>query len=173
MDLMRALQICVLLGLFFLALPVSVQAGDTKSLGEFGVWKAIVYPEGGQKICYVSAAADRTLGGDKGRKPSFLLVTHRAGDPGQISINGPWGFKKESEVELQVGAMKNTLFTKGEFAWTKQQGADKGIVALMLKGHDAVIHATPAHGPAITDTIPLDGFGKALAAIDKECGVKR
>jgi len=36
-----------------------------------------------------------------------------------------------------------------------------------------VVHATPAHGTAITDTISLDGFGKALAAIDKECGVKR
>ncbi len=170
---MFVLRVGFLLASFCLAFPSLTWAGEAKTLGEFGAWRAIVYPESGQKVCYATAFADQTLGGDKGRKPTFLLVTHRAGDPGQISINGPWGFKKESEVELQVGAMKNTLFTKGEFAWTKQQGADKSIVGLMLKGHDAVIHATPAHGPAITDTIPLDGFGKALAAIDKECGVKR
>lgn len=148
-------------------------AAGTKSLGDFGAWRASSYPESGQKVCYASASADEALGGDKGRKPTFLLVTHRPNDPGQISINGPWGFKKDSDVELQVGAMKNTLFTKGEFAWTKQQGADKAIVASMLKGRAAVVRAVPVHGSAITDTISLDGFGKALAAIDKECGVKR
>ena len=154
-------------------LPVGAWAGDTKNLGEFAAWRASSYPESGQKVCYVSAFADQTLGGDKGRKPTFLLVTHRAGDPGQVSVNGPWGFKKDSDVELQVGAMKNTLFTKGEFAWTKQQGADAAIVATMLKGRSVVVRATPARGNPITDTISLDGFGKALAAIDKECGVKR
>ena len=83
------------------------------------------------------------------------------------------GDSEKSDVELQVGAMKNSLFTKGEFAWTKQQGEDKVIVASMLKGKDVVVHSIPVHGPAITDTISLDGFAKALAAIDKDCGVKR
>ena len=156
-----------------LAMPAAAAGADGKALGEFGAWRASSYTESGQKVCYASASADQTLGGDKGRKPTFLLVTHRHNDPDQISVNGPWGFKKDSEVELQVGAMKNNLFTKGDFAWTKQQGADKSIVISMQKGRDAVLHATPAHGSLITDTISLDGFGKALAAIDKECGVKR
>ena len=156
-----------------LAMSGSAMAAGTKALGDFGAWRAFSYPEGSQKVCYASAAADQAIGGDKGRKPTFLLVTHRPGEPDQISINGPWGFKKDSEVELQVGAMKNNLFTKGEFAWTKQQGADKAIVGLMQKGRAAVVHAMPVHGTAITDTITLDGFGKALSAIDKECGVKR
>ena len=163
--------VVVLLPLMALS-GVAVAAGG-KSLGEFGSWRASTYLEGGQTVCYASASADQAVGGDKGRKPTFLLVTHRPKEPDQISINGPWGFKKDTEVELQVGAMKNNLFTKGEFAWTKQQGADHAIVGLMLKGRSAVIHAVPVHGTAINDTISLDGFGKALAAIDKECGVKR
>ena len=162
-----------IIGMMLGLLPLAAWAGETKSLGEFGAWRASSYPEAGQKVCYASAYADQTVGGDKNRKPTFLLVTHRPNDPGQISVNGPWGFKKESEVELQVGAMKNTLFTKGEFAWTKQQGADKSVVASMLKGRAVVVRAVPVHGTAITDTISLDGFAKALAAIDKECGVKR
>ena len=168
----RCLSSCFVL-LISIIWSLQVCAADTKSLGEFGAWRASSYPDGGQKVCYVSASADRALGGDKGRKPTFLLVTHRSNDPGQVSVNGPWGFKKESDVEIQVGALKNTLFTKGDFAWTKQQGADKVIVASMRKGQNVVIHATPVHGSAITDTISLDGFDKALAAIDKECGVKR
>jgi len=154
-------------------LPSYANAADAKSLGEYGAWRASSYLEAGQKVCYASAFSDQVMGGDKGRKPTFLLVTHRPNDPGQVSVNGPWGFKKESEVELQVGAMKNTLFTKGEFAWTKQAGADKAIVISMLKGRDVVVRSSPVHGTAITDTISLDGFGKALAAIDKDCGVKR
>ena len=153
--------------------PLNAGAGETKSLGEFGAWRASTYPENGQKICYASAFADQVVGGDKGRKPTFLLVTLRSGDGGQVSINGPWGFKKDAEIELQVGGMKNTFFSKGEYAWTVQQGADKAIVAAMQKGRNVVVHAIPAHGPAISDTISLDGFGRALAAIDKECGVKR
>ena len=162
-----------LCGVAVAMLPLYAGAADTKSLGEFGAWRAFSYSESGQKVCYVSASADQVMGGDKGRKPTFLLVTHRPNDPGQISVNGPWGFKRESEVELQVGAMKNTLFTKGEFAWTKQQGADKGIVVSMLKGRDVVVRSNPVHGSAITDKISLDGFAKALATIDKDCGVKR
>jgi len=170
---MSVLRICFLFGAAFLIAPFPANASDTKSLGDFGAWRASEFPEGGKKVCFASAFADRTLGGDKGRKPTVLQVTNRPNDPGEVSLNGPWGFKKDSDAELQVGAMKNTLFTKGEFAWTKQPGEDKTIVASMLKGRDVVVHATPAHGTAITDTISLDGFGKALAAIDKECGVKR
>ena len=163
----------IALALALAATPLTAWAGDAKSLGEFGAWRASSYLEGGKKVCFASALADQVVGGDKGRKPTFLLVTHRPGDAGQVSINGPWGFKKDAEIELQVGGMKNTFFSKGEYAWTVQQGADKVVVAAMQKGRNVVVHAVPVHGTAISDTISLDGFARALAAIDKECGVKR
>ena len=156
-----------------LMLPMAVQAAETKSLGEFGVWRAYSYAEKDGKVCYASAGADRLVGGDKGRKPTYLSVTHRPGSSGEVSITAPWGFKKDSDVELQVGGMKTNFFTKGDAAWTKQAGADKAVISALAKGDNVVVHATPAHASAVTDTISLGGFSHALAAIDRECGVKR
>lgn len=151
----------------------AVAASTTKSLGEFGAWRAYSYSEAGGKVCYASAGADRMVGGDKGRKPTYLSITHRPGSTGEVSITAPWGFKKDSDVEVQVGGMKTNFFTKGDSAWTKQNGADKAVIAALMKGENVVVRALPAHAAAVSDTISLGGFSHALAAIDKECGVKR
>jgi len=153
--------------------PAMAGAGDPKSLGDFGQWKAYAYTQGGGKVCYATAAADRPQGGAKGREPTYLAVTHQPKSPGEVSLIGAYGFKKQSDAELQVGATKHTFFTKEGSAWAKQAESDKAIVAQLAKGREAIIHAIPAKGPPITDTITLNGFGKALAAIDKACEVKR
>ena len=150
-----------------------VLAAGPKTLGEYGPWRAYAYSDGGGKVCYASASAAQTVGGVKERKPTYLLVTDRSSGKGEVSLNGAWGFKKDSDAEVQVGAMKHTFFSKGDSAWTKQQGADKALIAAMMKSKAVVVHATPQKGTAIIDSIPLEGFSKALAAIDKECGIKR
>src|SRR6266700_1359941 len=47
------------------------------------------------------------------------------------------------------------------------------IVTALGKAKQAVVKGVPQKGPPTTDTYPLAGFAKALAAIDKACGVKR
>ena len=42
-----------------------------------------------------------------------------------------------------------------------------------VKAKQVVVRATPQKGPATSDTYALAGFPKALALIDKACGVKR
>jgi len=127
--------------------------------------------EGGAKVCYAGAVANKPH--DKDRAGTAMAVTHRSKSPGEVSLIAPYGFKKDSDAEIQIGGMKHTFFTKGGSAWAKDSGADKAIIAAMAKGKEVVVKATPAKGPAITDTIPLKGFAEALAAIDKACGVKR
>jgi len=46
-------------------------------------------------------------------------------------------------------------------------------VTALAKGKQAVVKGVPQKGPTTTDTYPLAGFAKALALIDKACGVKR
>jgi Invasion associated locus B (IalB) protein len=148
-------------------------ADATKTLGDFGAWQAYSYSEGGAKVCYATAAADRTQGGDKGRKPTYVAVTHRQKSTNEVSLIGGYGFKKDVDAEIQIGTAKYAFFTKGDSAWSKQPSADKAIIAGLSKGKDLIIHATPAKGHPVVDTVSLSGFGKALAAIDKACGVKR
>ncbi|HSV30370.1 MAG TPA: invasion associated locus B family protein [Candidatus Omnitrophota bacterium] len=143
-------------------------------LGRFGQWEAYVLSDASGKFCYAAARADKLQGGDKNRVGTALAVSHRAKSPNEVSVTGPYGFKKDSDVEIQIGGMKHTLFTKGgQNAWAKDGAADKAIVAAMAKGKEVLVRATPAKGAAVSDSIPLKGFSDALAAIDKACGVKR
>lgn len=150
-------------------------AEDTRRLGKFGEWEAYVYGDGAAKVCYAAAWAARIQGGEKGHNATAVIVTHRptAKSAGEVSVNGGYGFKKDSDVELQVGATKHALFTRGDRAWTKDVAADKAIVGAMIKAKDMSLRATPAKGQPVGASIPLSGFGEALAAIDKACGVKR
>lgn len=154
-------------------LAASTQAGEATRLGRFGSWEAYVYSDASGKVCYAAAGAAKTNGGEPRRPGVALAVTHRAKSPGEISLVASFGFKKDSAAEIQIGGMKHAFFTKGDSAWAKDAAADKAIVAQLVKGKDVVVRATPAKGTAITDTVMLDGFSAALAAIDKACGVKR
>jgi len=149
----------------------SAQADEAKRLTTSGNWEAYVYTDSSGKVCY--AAARAAAPHDKDRAATAIAITHRPKSPGEVSLIAPYGFKKESEAEIQIGGMKHTFFTKGGSAWAKDSTADRAIIAALAKGKDVLIKASPAKGAAITDTVSLKGFSDALAAIDKACGVKR
>jgi len=158
-----------------LAVAADKAADSTRRLGSFGAWEAFTYGDGASKTCYLAAAATKVVGGESGKTTTYLIVTHRPGAKNQdeVSLDGSYGFKKESDVELQIGAVKHSLFTRGGRAWARDADTDKAIIAALRKAKDASLHATPAKGAPLNATIPLGGFSSALAAADKACGVKR
>jgi len=151
----------------------SVQADEAKRLLTSGNWEAYVYTDASGKVCYAAARATLSNDKDKDRGATAIAITHRPKSPGEVSLIAPYGFKKESDAEIQIGGMKHTFFTKGGSAWAKDAAADKAIIGAMAKGKEVVIKANPAKGAAISDTVSLKGFSDALAAIDKACAVKR
>jgi len=155
------------------AAATKANPSGSERLGEFGAWQAFSYSEAGGKVCYATAAAGKTEGGASGRLPSYLAVTHRPASKNEVSLIGKYLFKPDSDAELGIDAKKYPFFTKGDSAWSKQANADKDIVAALAKGDNATIRAVPAKGKPVVDSFSLKGFGKALAAIDKACGVKR
>ncbi|CCG42562.1 invasion associated locus B family protein [Magnetospirillum molischianum] len=157
------------------AANTAAAADATKRLGKFGTWESFTYGDGAAKTCYLAAAAGKVVGGEKGKTTTYLIVTHRPGSKGQdeISLNGTYGFKKDSEVEFQIGATKFALFTRGDRAWARDAATDKAIIASMRKGKDASLRAIPAKGANLSATVALSGFSDALAAADKACGIKR
>ena len=163
-----------LLALSILVAAAPAFAADApKRLGKTGAWEAYVYPEGGGKVCYMAAQADRIQGGDKGRVGTVIAITHRPKSPGEVSLTAGYGFKKDSEAEIQIGGMKHSFMTQGKSAWAKDAKADPSIIAAMIKGREVTVRAVPAKGGAVTDSVPLSGFADALSAIDKASDVKR
>src|SRR6185295_7550642 len=72
-----------------------------------------------------------------------------------------------------IGDKKFELFTKDDGAWARTAELDRTIVTTLAHGKSAVVKGTPQKGRPTTDIYSLAGFAKALALIDKACGVKR
>ena len=88
------------------------------------------------------------------------------GEPHAIRLAG-------DTVALEIEDRKFALFTKDDSAWARTAELDRAIVAALIKGKNAVVKGVPDKGKPTTDTYSLSGFTKALALIDKACGVQR
>jgi hypothetical protein len=157
------------------AKPAAASTAAAQRLGEAGAWTAYTTGEAANRVCYVVGKPEKAEPSGGGRKPPMAMVTHRPAEnvANVVSFVEGYPLREGSEVALAVGAGKFELFTKDDSAWARTSDLDKSIVAALTKGKRAVVKGQPQKGPATTDVYPLDGFPKALALIDKACGVKR
>ena len=151
------------------AAPVS------KHLGGFDAWNAYSYAEDSGRVCYLVGDPRRTEPPGFKRKLPAAMITHRPEEnvTNVVSFTEGYTLKPGSDASLDIGGAKFDLFINGDTAWSRTADLDKTIVEAMIKGRDAVVTAAPEKGPQTTDMYSLTGFSKALALIDKACGVKR
>jgi len=158
------------------AAPARTIAPGTEALGRADSWAAYASQDSTGRVCYVVGQPQKSEPGGFARKSPTAMVTHRPAEKitNVVSFVEGYGLKEGSEVALDLGGTTRfQLFTKDDSAWARTSDMDKTIVAAMLKSRQAVVKGTPARGPATTDIYNLSGFAKALALIDKACGVAR
>jgi hypothetical protein len=157
------------------AAPATPAAPAAQALGKFDAWTAYASQDKTGKVCYLVGEAQKSEPMGLGRKPPTAMVTHRPAEKidNVVSFVEGYALKEDSEVALDIGGSKFQLFTKDDSAWARTSDLDKTIVTTLLKGKRAVVKGVPQKGPPTTDIYSLAGFAKALALIDKACGVKR
>ena len=157
------------------AAPAAPASPTAKSLGQFDAWVAYASQDKTGKVCYLIGQPQKSEPAGFARKQPTALVTHRPVEKiaNVVSFVEGYALKEGSEVALDVSGSKFELFTKDDSAWARTADLDKAIVTALAKGKQAVVKGVPQKGPSTTDIYPLAGFAKALAAIDKACGVKR
>ena len=150
------------------------KGGAAQPLGQSGSWTAYQAQDGTGLVCYVMAQPQKSEPAGSSRK-AMAMVTHRPGEKiaNVISFVEGYPIKPGSEVQIDIGGSKFDLFTKDDSAWARTAELDRMIVASLGKAKQVVVRAAPQKGAATTDTYALAGFAKALALIDKACGVKR
>jgi hypothetical protein len=150
-------------------------ASPTIRLGAALSWSAYDYKGRSGLVCYLIGTPSRTEPLHARRKPPIAMVTHRPGEKvfDVVSFVEGYELKKGSNVSLDIDGQKFNMFTDGDSAWSRTSQTDKAIVAAMAKGRIAVVKGIPEKGPPTVDTYSLAGFSRALALIDKPCGVKR
>ena len=155
--------------------PAPAAAGKTRTLGTEGSWTAYEFQDMSGRVCYLVSPAQKSEPAGARRKPPSAMVTHRPEEKiaNVVSFVEGYALKDGSEVSIDVGGAKFELFTKDGSAWARNAELDKTIVTALIKGRSAVVKGTPQHGAPTTDTYSLSGFSRALALIDKACGVKR
>jgi len=138
-------------------------------------WEAYADNLKGGKVCYLIGKPSKSEPANAKRSAIYASVTHRPAEKrlNEVSFTSGYLFKEGSDAELAVDGKKFSLFTDKEGAWTRDPASDKAVVEALAKGKQAVIKGVSARGTATTDIYSLDGFGQALADIDKACGVKR
>jgi len=145
------------------------------SLGTFGSWTAYTSRNGTGRVCYLVGQPKKTEPSGFARKAPMAMVTHRPTEKitNVVSFVEGYPLKEGSEVTLDIGDGKFTMFTKDDGAWARTSELDKTIAGALAKGRTAVVKGVPQKGPATTDIYALAGFTQALMAIDKACEVKR
>jgi len=147
----------------------------TRSLGHSDGWAAYASQDKTGRVCYLVGQPQKSEPAGTGRKAPMAMVTHRPAEKitNVVSFVEGTPLKDGSEVALDIGGSKFELFTKDDGAWARTAELDKAIVTALAKGKSAVVKGVPQKGPPTTDIYPLAGFAKALALIDKACGVQR
>jgi hypothetical protein len=157
-----------------LAIAAPAWAQNPKPIGNFGNWQALTFEENGKAGCYVIAEPDRKEGAYSSRGQVYALVTHRPSDKSfdVVTVMAGYDYKPSTEVTVQIGNDKFSLFTEGGMAWASDDD-DRKLVDAMKKGSEMSIHGVSSRGTETTDTYSLSGFTKAYTAIGTACGVKQ
>lgn len=152
----------------------AVDPGPAKPLGTVGAWTAYLAENKAGKVCYLVGHPEKTEPAAMKRKTVMAMVTHRTGDnvSNVVSFDQGYPLNEESDVIVEIGPAKFSLFAKDDTAWARTADLDKTIVNALAKEKLATVKAVPKKGHATADTYALGGFSKALALIDKACDVK-
>ncbi len=158
-----------------LAALAGTAAAADKFLGRFGKWEAHRIAVGAETLCYAAALPAKSEGKIAKRGEATLMIAHwpKRKTFGQIQAKAGFALKKDGTIDLAVGTRTFKLKAEGDSAYSGGAKADGEILAALKAGKAVTATALAAAGNArIVDTYSLDGLGKALAAIDKECGKK-
>lgn len=147
-------------------------AAADKFLGRFDKWEAHKGGNGNDTYCFIAALPAKTDGKIAKRGEATLMIAHfpKRKSFGQVQVKAGFALKKGAKVELAVGTKSFKLAVDGDAAYGENAKENGEILAALKAGKTASATGLPTAGPKIVDTYPLDGFAKALAAIDKECG---
>jgi hypothetical protein len=187
---LRRCAIAVLLGFTLMApvraaetthaAPSAGSAAPTSSatvLGTAGSWSAYLASDRTGRVCYLAGGPEKSESGGVSRRAPSGMVTHRPAEniANVVSFVEGYTLKPDSEVTLDIGGRKFQLFTDADAdgAWARTSDLDRTIVTTLAAGHTAVVKGISAQGHTTVDVYSLVGFDKALALIDKACGVKR
>ncbi|MBL0318231.1 MAG: hypothetical protein IPP74_02850 [Alphaproteobacteria bacterium] len=152
----------------------AASANNEPSLDQtFGEWNVYTYQLGGKKTCYIVSMPKNEGGTFTKRGQPYTMVTHVRNDVDEVSVSSGYSYKSGTEVAVDIGADKYTMFSKGELAWAYDAEQDAKMVTAMKKASKLVVKGTSQRETTSDDTYSLSGFGKAYDRMKDMCAIDK
>ncbi len=151
---------------------------EVEAVGAHNAWSVYQVGSGAQRVCWIRSAPTRQDARRSGQRvqvnrgETFLTVAARPGDGvrNEVSTQIGYTFRQNSEVRVDIGSNRFTMFTDGDKAWPNAPADDDRLVDAMRRGAEAVLTGVSSRGTTTIDTYSLIGF---TAALDQAQGLCR
>lgn len=160
-----------------LAWAGATAAQEVEAVGVHNAWSVYQTGSGAARVCWIRAAPARQDARRSGQRVSvnrgetYLTVAARPNDGvrNEVSTQIGYTFRQNSEVRVDIGSSRFTMFTDGDKAWPESPADDDRIVEAMRRGAEAVLTGVSSRGTTTIDTYSLIGFTAALEQAQGLC----
>jgi hypothetical protein len=152
--------------------PGTVPAAEQTFIAAYRDWGLFEYEAGDRRLCFITSEPKERDGNYERRGPPAVLVTRLPAEPelDEVSVQTGYAFEEGSDVEVVVdGEERFSLFTQGEYAWTRSPRDDDALIEEMKAGLEMTVRGTSTLGTYSLDTYSLLGFTAAYEALDRTC----
>jgi len=164
-------KILLILPIIFITWCVQLSAGETKKIGKFKDWEAMVSSEDTEKVCF--AQSSPILQAPKSNKrDAKLFIAFRTTEKiiNEVSVTAGYEFNKSNSVTAISGKNKFKFDIKEQgFAWIADTKIEFRMIKRMKKGSRIMITGYNQKGSQTIDHYSLLGFTKAYNAAKKAC----
>lgn len=145
-------------------------ANGPQSVSLHDDWEVAYLTESGARVCYAFTRRFTSDGAPQGRTRPVMTVTHRPSSRDQIAFLSGLTFAAGSEVQLEVGTARFSLYTAGGSAFARD---GRAVATAFQREREAVVRTPVGAGRgAVTDRASLKGFSAAYQALDR-CAAAR
>ena len=157
--------------LFSIIFNIASAEENLKSIGKYKDWESFILSKEDNKICFAQSAPVVRAPKKLKRGPSRLFVSFRPNEniKNEISVTNGYEFKHKAPVAAKSGKKSYDLFSKGRFAWVKNNENEGKLILTMKKASRLMIIGNSSSGAQTTDHYSMMGFTKAYNTAKKSC----
>lgn len=132
-------------------------------------WTVYIMEMQGRKTCYIASFPQAKSGNYKKRDEPYFMVTYLGDDISEVSTSSGYRYQDGSNVNVEVGNKKLTMFTGGEIAWARDRVTDNDFINTMKKQNSMRVKGSSEKSSYSIDKYSLNGFTDAFNRMKEAC----
>lgn len=132
-------------------------------------WAVYIMKMQGRKTCYIASFPTAKSGNYKKRDEPYFMVTYLGENVSEVSASSGYKYQDGSNVSVELGNKKLTMFTSGEIAWAKDRVTDSDFINTMKKQNSMRVKGSSEKSSYSIDKYSLNGFTDAYNRMKEAC----